>query len=308
MKGSVMNMLSRILDERGSVLPLFAASIVVIMGFCAVSLDAGKLYVARQALTHAADAAALAGAHHLPENPALALQVAKQYAVLNGADEASTSVLLLDTNRLKVSCSKSLSFDFAGVILGGSGDVGASSTAEIGATGRLKGAVPFGIEDSPFQIGETYVIKLDPEAGDEPSSGNFQALALGLPGAANFRTMVQYGYPDYISVGDQISTEPGNMAGPTIQGLGPRLNADHSSTWDNYLPQSPRLLYVPIVESFDVGGRKEVRVKGFGTFFLEAICSTTSQVTGRFIRHIAQGELLEQSATGYGTYSVKLTR
>lgn len=52
-------------DERGQVLVLFAAGLVVFLGFAALTIDVGSLYVARRDYQNAADAAALAGAAYL---------------------------------------------------------------------------------------------------------------------------------------------------------------------------------------------------------------------------------------------------
>jgi uncharacterized membrane protein len=52
--------------ERGQVLALCSVFLVVLLGFAAMAVDVGSWYVEKHKLQSAADAAALAGAGHLP--------------------------------------------------------------------------------------------------------------------------------------------------------------------------------------------------------------------------------------------------
>lgn len=54
-------------DQRGSVLPLFGLSVVVLFGFAALGIDVSHLYYAKNELQTTADAAALAAALDLPD-------------------------------------------------------------------------------------------------------------------------------------------------------------------------------------------------------------------------------------------------
>ena len=67
-------------------LVLFVLALGVIMGFVAMSIDVGMIFVERRSLQSAADAAALAGAPALPPegNAAAAMALAREYAEKNG--------------------------------------------------------------------------------------------------------------------------------------------------------------------------------------------------------------------------------
>lgn len=82
-------------DERGSILVLAAASIVVVIGAAASSIDVGTLIHERGSVQNATDAGALAGAQELPDNPSAAQAIAIQYALKNNPN--------LDASQIQVS-------------------------------------------------------------------------------------------------------------------------------------------------------------------------------------------------------------
>ena len=79
-------------DERGSVMPLVALCMIVILGFAALAIDVGSERVLHNQLEATADAAALAAASQLP-NEKKALAKALEYATKNMPPEANGTVL-----------------------------------------------------------------------------------------------------------------------------------------------------------------------------------------------------------------------
>ncbi len=71
---------SRTPTERGASIVIFALLVPVLFGALALALDFGKLAYERQGLSNALDAAALAGASSLPNDPAAAQIAATAYA------------------------------------------------------------------------------------------------------------------------------------------------------------------------------------------------------------------------------------
>ncbi len=299
-----------LLTQDGYVLPVFVVFMTVVIGIGAITLDAGRMYTTKLLLTNISDAAALAGVTSLPGNTSQAEAIAIEYAVVNGADPARVQIQILSNNdRIKVTVTKTLKLNFAGLISFGTVDISATSTAGIGITKKVKGAQPFGIEDAVFEVGQPYVIKLAPDSETPPASGNFHALALGLPGANSYRQNVEYGYQGWISVGDMIDTEPGNMDGPTADGIQYRLNLDPYSTFENFVPSSSRVILIPIVDSFEINGRKVVRVEGFASFFLEDYNMSSDEIVGRFFQRVVPGDAAwDGGVPDYGTSTVKLVR
>ena len=109
--------LKKLSTESGQSAALFAVVLVALMGFSALVVDVGSIYLARTELQNAADIAALAAACDLP-TAGTAVNTARHYAAMNGADEATTTVTTPyngDPNKVEVVCSKYVSYTFARV-------------------------------------------------------------------------------------------------------------------------------------------------------------------------------------------------
>jgi Flp pilus assembly protein TadG len=94
-------------NERGQATVLTLVFLVVLLGMAALVLDIGSWYRADRAAQSTADAAALAGAQALPEDPAQATTLAQQYATKNGGfgsggASLSTKIVSNDTITVKV--------------------------------------------------------------------------------------------------------------------------------------------------------------------------------------------------------------
>jgi Flp pilus assembly protein TadG len=84
-------------DERGFVLVWMAAGFIVLLGFAGLALDIANWYLTANRSQKAADAAALAGAVYLPDDPATAIATAKDVARINGFDDAAGDIVVTAT-------------------------------------------------------------------------------------------------------------------------------------------------------------------------------------------------------------------
>jgi len=131
--------------------------------------------------------------------------------------------------------------------------------------------------------------------------GNFGAIALGGTGASNYRSNIAYGYPGIVRLGDILETEPGNMVGPTLQGVieliaqdpSASTRRDSSGHWvvtSGLYPlnESPRIVPIPMYSVYysPANGRSEFRVDAIASFFIEG--SDGRDVWGRFIQSRAR--------------------
>lgn len=309
-------------EERGTIAVLVAAGVTCLMLASALAVDVGVLYAGRARLQAVADAAALAGAQALPRADQ-ARALALEYAQRNGIPPEAVAVEVDPIRRtVRVTVEGRSAVALAAVAGFSSVRLGAESAAEQAPAGAVRGAQPLGVSLQDFSPGRLYRIKLGPcgssrdqgcgggtdqEGGERPARGNFHALALGGRGAAAYRDNLARGYPGWLYAGDEVETEPGNMAGPTEQGLRQRLEADPYSTWDRPRAGSPRVLLVPVVETFaGVRGRDRVRVVGFAAFFLESVSG--GAVDGRFIRWAVTGRPGAAGQADYGAYVLRLIR
>jgi Flp pilus assembly protein TadG len=107
-------------DERGVVLVWMALMIVVLLGMCGISLDIANWYLEGSRQLKAADAAALAGAVYLPDNPSAAFAAARDLAGDNGyTSGGSTTVTVTQEPRpsqLRVTITRTID-NFFGALL-----------------------------------------------------------------------------------------------------------------------------------------------------------------------------------------------
>lgn len=191
-------------DERGSALVIVALAMVVLMGFAALVIDVGLLYVERARLMDTADASALAGAQDIYLSPEKAEEMAEEYVIKNGYDIQGFDIYVdKDNKTITVGALGRVNLFFARIWNHASGEVGARASAQIAGITSATGVSPLGIEDQTLEKYKLYTLKV----GSSSTGGNFGALTLGLPGANSYRENLMYGYDELLSVGDIIETE-----------------------------------------------------------------------------------------------------
>lgn len=293
-------------SERGAAILIVAAALVALLGFGALVIDVGVLYIHRERLSNAADAAALAGAQFLPDEPATALSTAEHYAVQNGIRaEEFTVDIGSDVHSITVDAQRQVSLSLAKVIGFADATVTGHAKAQTGGADEVSGVAPLGVPDQTFDYGRLYSLKV---ASDASETGNFGALALGAPGADTYEDNLRYGYKEWLEIGDSVYTETGNISNPTVRAIDYRVSGHESCTFNNYCLNCPRVIIVPVYDhmgGFD--GKSLVKIVGFAAFFLEG---TTGQgvnccVNGYFIKAFA-GNARGNGGSDYGLRSVKL--
>lgn len=127
--------------------------------------------------------------------------------------------------------------------------------------------IPLSHLPDTFIVGTKYTLKV---GGGSGSHGNYHALAVGGQGGANYLDKLKYGYDGELRIGDMVTTEPGNMSGPTNNGINYRISGHEDETYTTYAPNSPRVVTVPII-AYLPHGRDNVPIVGFSKFFLEEV-------------------------------------
>ncbi len=296
-------------DQRGSIAVISAIGMVAMMGMAALVLDVGSLYLERARITRAADAAALAGVQSLvgTPRPVEAYLETAVYGWNNGLDLTKTTINIDEDNRkVRVQSTKSVSFGLARLLGFDQGKVHGPSEAQVGSLTGVRGAIPLGIEKQNFVYNQSYILK---QGGGDGSNGNYGCLALGL-GAKDYETNLKYGYDGWLRVDQWVPTEPGNMSGPTWTAMKHRIDrTDPSWNFENATPECPLLVVIPIIDSFVVNGRNEVKVVGFAAMYVDKYIGNgaDSEIHARFKELIIEGEF-SPSQTDYGLRSSKLTR
>jgi len=299
-------------NESGAVLVLTAAALVAILGAMALTADIGALALERNRLQNACDAAALAAAWELPD-ASFAREKAKEYLMLNNVDPNHATITLnADGSKITVEARRAVEFKFAPVLGISSGTAAGKAVACFGSISGATGVVPFGIPDQELSFGQEYQLKAG--SHEDYGPGNYGALALDLRGAQSYLNNLKYGYKGTIKVGDWIETEPGNMSGPTFDGVTYRINScQHTPrcSIDRYDRNCPMVMIVPIYEPSSLQGRSQVKIVGFGAFLLKGVSGkgTNSRVSGYFLETIPPDGMnytIDPNQEDYGLRTAKL--
>ncbi len=305
-----------------------AVFLLVSLWFVSLAIDMGKLMAAKTQLQAAADAAALAGASTVdPETGAIVQDSARvraaEIAAANSAYEGTQTPVIINPSvdvtfpaanqvrvvtRREAATGNPVLTHFAQTLGIPNLSVNADATAEVQVIGEpCERLAPFAPEDVPaagFLSGceNEYILK---QGSGKGLQGNFQLLELpecneddfNGGGAAAIYQYIRYGYDCCLKIDDEfLWTEPGNKVGPFRSALQARFDADSDRDqgicYQEYGGNGSRVFITPIIESFDVNGRKLVRIVKFAAFFLKdrpGGSMTKDGVRGQFIKYVVPG-------------------
>ncbi len=169
----------------------------------------------------------------------------------------------------------------------------------------------------PDDIGTQIILKLR-NANHSPRMGwyyavDFAPINTGDPvvtGGDAYREWIGYCEPYLVSIGDQLQIEPGNMVGPTMQGIQVLIDRDPNAQWDeatgtvvnSAFPTSPRVIVVCVFDpsvgvQTDVNGRDYLTIVNIVAVFLEEHFS--ADVVGRFMRRATGGDPCPECPEGF---------
>lgn len=287
-------------EEHGATVVITAVAFAILLGFTALAVDAGVLFVEHTKLARAADAAVLAGAQELPDT-GRAVTAARDYAQRNGIDTANLSVVFSSDNKqITVNASKDVNLYFARIFGRSTSLVHGRAVARIAPVKTVNGIVPVGINEIllPLTVGQEYLLK----AGAHEHVLGWRGVLEypGENGATDYRNCSFNGYSGVVKINDLVSKAAGNMSGPTAQGLQERINACRSGcTWDHYEPGCPRVVIVPIYR--DLSPQNQVEIAGFAGVFLERVEGNgeDSQVYATYINYSFSGETDDSITSSY---------
>jgi Flp pilus assembly protein TadG len=296
-------------NNRGSSSIILLLMITVIIALMTLTVDAGLLYLEKSKLQSTVDSAALAAISLYEEGQEKMLDEAYKYSSLNGVPTEKLNISISENNRrVTVTTNKSVALYFAKVFNKSSEEIGTKAAAIAGPLSSVKGIRPLAVEEQEFVYGETYTLK---SGGGGGNTGNYGAIALGGTGSSNYRNNLMNGYNAHsIKIGDEIETETGNMDGSTFDGISELLSSDfheHGEDVSQIEVNCPRLIKIPVIDSFNIEGRSTVIVVGFAAFFLDNVVKNNgkTEITGRFLKRIGDGKI-DENGEGYGLFGTKL--
>lgn len=310
-------MLGRLRFSRGQIAVIMTVVLPTLLGAVGLGTDFAVLYFNWVQLQKAADASALAGASRLTGDPAttdntLVTSTATQYAEANGtkAGEIVSVTPASDDKSVAVVLSRNVPYYFLKVIGVSSGKVTTRAVAGIQQSSSACGYLPIGLPCSfsdytkqhstcggNYSYGENLTIKADWQHSTEVP-GNWEALALDGSGGTNYRQNIADGFsgPPSLSCAGQtggeascpswVSTETGNLVGPTTQGFSQRMNGQsfQSLPTGGIDPANPQIVLVPLIDFQATGksGKTSAPILDFVTLWVTGV-DGSGNITGTFI-------------------------
>jgi Putative Flp pilus-assembly TadE/G-like len=170
-------------NQRGQAVIIMVLFLGVLLGIGAAVLDVGAWYRADRQVQATADAAALAGAQALPEDPADSAALALEYSDKNGGGVASGDIevtqSVLPNDTIKVRAEKPMPGFFAKLFGRDNVTVGATATARSGIPNSAKHAAPIGVDE----------LHPDLQCKPQPCFGSPTTLRLDKVGPGAFRIL-----------------------------------------------------------------------------------------------------------------------
>jgi Flp pilus assembly protein TadG len=209
----------KIKDEAGQAAALTAVFMTVLLGSCAAVLDVGAWFREDRDTQRVVDAAVLAGAQALPDDPSKARALALHYSKENGEElpaanvTISTTVVADDTIRAELE--RPAPGFFAKLFGIDSVTVGSTATARAGVPAAAKYVAPVVVNEKHEKIvcacyGDKHITKIVLENQHKPGSGdaagtfgllNLDAHSTGAPGASTIGGWMQKGFDELMEPG-----------------------------------------------------------------------------------------------------------
>ncbi len=284
-------------NERGQAIVLMTLSLVVIMGMAALVLDVGNWFHTKRRLQGTADAAALAGAQRLPDDPSGAQAMAMSYANKNGGDVAGANIVVTSTvlpnDTISVRARKTDPGFFSGVLGIAGADIDARAKVRVGPPEQAKYVAPMVVYcDHPLihncpgnstpDFGVDTTMNYDPMG----APGAFGMLDLdgqgGTVGTSSEADWILHGFNKYLPTGNYPSDPGAKFSSLNIQAA------------------LDTVLLFPVFRTLDGGGQNaQYEIIGWIGFHLTSydVHGNNATLHGYFTEYIAQGIL---STTGGG--------
>lgn len=292
MKTWISSCRSKLSERDGVALVIVTVFMVALFGFAALSIDTSNVLVARNQLQEGGDSAALAAVVDWAAGSAVSTvqQTARNFASSNkvATNEVTsvkdgswvnatrtfieTSLLIPDTvPAVQVTTQRTVPMLFAKVV---GFSAMSPSTVSVAIAGRANAAgqvLPWSACQGDPPVTPVKCAQIIVKNGNSCSGpGNFGALNLNPghdqgDGAKNYNENIVNGYQGLVRVGDYFYPEPGNMVGPTKQGLDERLKGlpDYTCTATSAPPNNKRLAIIPVTGNLGNGKSDPVQITGF---------------------------------------------
>jgi Flp pilus assembly protein TadG len=278
-----------------------------LLGMAAMAIDVGSWYQDRRHLQSDADAAALAGAAAIATGTAST--VASANFVGNKMSGETITVTQPTYDTIRVTTNYSAATFFAKLFGRGSAAISATATAKIQANGAGKHHVsPYVVTVASYNNGQgTTLFNCDASGNcgtvDLPTAANTTggscsgAVYTGITGNVQGAITGALDIGE-VDIGGCLSPKTGNaqpsanavnaLAGSFTQDLRPLGNGQYEvipRAWDDSQGLPPRLIFVPIVQSFATGTNATMTVLGMAWFYITSATGSGQglKINGQYV-------------------------
>jgi hypothetical protein len=281
----------------------------VLLAMAAAVLDVGSWYRADRALQSTVDAAALAGAQALPENPVEAELLALEYANKNGGNVDVTEILITSTtfgpDTITVDAEAPTPGFFARLFGIDSVTVAARAKARAGGIDQAQYVAPIVVHEkhpkllcgiacfnsaNEFELQYDHLKKGNGKDGGPDASGSFGFINLtgeGGVGSNELGDWILNGLDQYMPLGD-YNTSTGN----------PFSSNNIKGALEKRLGENPTLLF-PIYQTLTgTGDNAEYKIVGWVAFHITGmnLAGNNEKIRGWFEEVIWDGILTESGS------------
>jgi Flp pilus assembly protein TadG len=292
---------ARLKSERGQAFVLAAVAMVMCFGMAALVLDVGNWFHDKRRLQGTADAAALAGAQQLPDDPSGAKSQALNYANQNGGDVAGANIVITSVyqanDTIAVKGQRNSEGIFSKVAGIGSADITAASKARVGPPAQALHVAPMVVHCNHPLVQNcnnshtpTFNVPTTLDFDKMGAPGAFGMLNLdggsGAVGAKEEAQWIETGFDKYLGLG-KYKSDPG-------------AKFESSNVGDALDARIGTVLLFPVFDTLSgTGSNAEYNIIGWIGFHLTSwnVHGHTAQLKGYFTTYIAQG-ILAHAAPG----------
>ena len=302
-------LLTRMRNDSGQALVFVALILMVLVGMAALVVDGGSWYQADRRLQTAADAAALAGAQHLPTEQTQARTVALDYAQRNYGGIPAPAVDFPDVGTINVSATAQAPGIFARIFDIDEVTVRAEAQARVFAPAELKDVAPIAVHSSmacivtdPTCFGQPKTLTLTENFEFDPTKSKFGLLDLdrdGSAGAGDMKDWLENGYTDFLPIDEDYPAANGEK------------NGIKKELEDAAAAQ--RVLLFPVYDTANAS--TGYHVIGWAAFVIDKVVKWSGklhELTGHFVTFIATdlaaGNPITDLDKDFGVHVITLTK
>jgi len=276
--------------DRGAISAITALAIVPIVAVAAVGVDGGRVFVERQQIRTAAEAAALGGAIAWMRTGSACGTAVTDLVAANASSTATSTCTTVGSRYsgvVTVTADDDVSAMFGSVIGRSSSHVSSTASVRVGAAGSATGLRPTALcEDNPalaawrasgFSTTEVFTIGIDDACGDLPGNWGVLDFDGGANATSDLQEWIDTGWSGTVSIGQEFSGDPG-IPSPALH-------------MDSVVGET---ITVPVYDDErDEGANSIYRVSGFATMTVISVTlngsASARNITVRFATSTANG-------------------